>query len=424
LSAERKQRILDEITRHYLTSGDFNGIPVLRGLPASLLLGWEDIVGDLRELIAEERVCIIYSDTDANPHVMRLGYESAEVQIAKLETIDVHACAYPLRRQLSRVVNRSDYADRPYALCMALGEPQLTHRAFDLSVLEFYRNDPRYNYSNDDVRGHIYLGSEYAEPEGIAERDRVFLQTFGFCYDENLNRAVAVYVRYLADLSPEHQQIWKAKELEGDYRLHPDYYRNTIVGDWGEGLSVFDAFIEERQIINKMAQAMGRPPLFRDDFAEDRPREFGFLVRPTLKEFNGFVHLLDKMISDNINKEFFRSEVPSDVEEIRRDGKVVVRQKGTLTILDEWVHKRYRTDDWEPINEMIETFKEVRKKRQKPAHAIDENVFDQDYFHKQRDLMIRVYDAVRTLRLLFADHPQAGDVEVHEVLQEGIIWTY
>jgi hypothetical protein len=423
LNADTMQRVLEEITHFYLSSGDFNGIPV-RDLVTDLGLEWEDLVRDLGQLIVEEKACVLYSDTDVNPHVLRVGYEPKDVQVAKLETADVHACAYPLPKHLEEVVDQSQYKGKPYTLSLALGSPQLVYKAFDPSILEFYRNDPRYDYWNDDVRGHIYISSEAFESETLAESDRVFLKTFGFCYDEDMNRAVAVYVGYLADLSPEHQQIWKAKELVGDYKLHPDYYRNTIIGIWGEGISVFHAFIEELQILNKMAQAMGRPPLFRDDFAEDRPREFGFLVRPTLKEFNGFVHLLDKMIADNINKKFFQNEVPYDVEESRGDGKVLVRQKGTLTILDEWIHGRYRTDDWEPINEMIEVFKEVRKKRQKPAHAIDENVFDQDYFHKQRDLMIRAYDAVRTLRLLFANHPQASEVEVHEVLREGKIWPY
>jgi len=421
LNTDNKQRILDEITRFYLSSGDFNGIPV-RGLATNPWLEWEDLVRDLGKLIAEEKACVVYSDTDVNPHILRVGYEPKDAQIAKLDTADVHACAYPLPKHLEEVVDRSQYKEKPYVLSLALGSPQLAYKAFDLSILEFYRNDPRYNYSNDDVCGHIYISSEAFKSETLAESDRVFLNSFGFCYDEDMNRAVAVYVRYLADLSPEHQQIWKAKELGGDYKLHPDYYCNTIIGDWGEGISVFEAFIEELQIINKMARAMGRPPLFRDDFAEERPREFGFLVRPTLKEFNDFVHLLDKMISENIKKEFFQNEVPYEVEEVRRDGKVVVRQKNTLTILDEWVHKHYRTDDWEPINEMIETFKEVRKRRQKPAHAIEENIFDQGYFHKQRDLMIRAYDAMRTLRLLF--HPQADEVEVRQVLQEGKIWTY
>jgi hypothetical protein len=98
----------------------------------------------------------------------------------------------------------------------------------------------------------------------------------------------------LADLTPEHQQIWKGKELTGDYALHPDYYRNSILGEWGTKVSIFEAFIEEMKIINRMAEKMGRPPLFRNDFSEGgKPREFGFLVRPTLKEFNSFVLLLD-----------------------------------------------------------------------------------------------------------------------------------
>jgi len=281
LNTDNKQLILDKITRFYLSSGDFNGITVW-GLATDLGLGWEDLVRDLGKLIAEEKACVVYTDTDVNPHILRIGYEPEDAQIAKLETADVHACAYPLPKHLEEVVDRSKYEENPYVLRLALGSPQLAYKAFDLSILEFYRNDPRYDYLNDDVRGHIYISSEAFESETLAESDRVFLATFGFCYDEDMNRAVAVYVRYLADLSPEHQQIWKAKELEGDYKLHPDYYRNTIIGDWGEGISVFDAFIEELQIINKMAQAMERPPLFRDDFAENRPREFGFLVRPTL----------------------------------------------------------------------------------------------------------------------------------------------
>jgi hypothetical protein len=424
VNTERGQRILDEITRFYLESEDFNGIPVLSGLTANLGLGWNALIDDLRQLIAEGKVCVIYSDTDINPHIMRVAYEAADAQIEKLETIDVHACAYPLPKHLEQVVDHSQYAGRPYALAMALGNAQLSHRAFDLSVLEFYRNDPRYNYTNDDIDGRIYLSDEYYESEGMAESDKVFLQTFGFCYDEELNRAVAVFLRYLSDLSPEHQQIWKAKELEGDYQLHPDYYRNAIIGDFGEGVSVFDAFIEELQVINRMAQAIGRPPLFRNDFSQEpKPIGFSFLIRPTLKEFNDFVLLLDKMISDNISKDFFQGEVAYESEEVRRDGKIVVRQKGTLAILDEWIHKRFRIEDWEPIDQMSKVFREVRRRRQHPAHAIDENMFSQAYFREQRELITRAYDGIRTLRLLLANHPGADEVEVLRVVQDGKIWT-
>jgi hypothetical protein len=82
--------------------------------------------------------------------------------------------------------------------------------------------------------------------------------------------------------------------------------------------------------------------------------------------------LLDKMISDNMSKKFFKNEIPHEKEVERKDGKIMVEPIGTLNMLENWIRKYFRTDDWEPIDEMITAFKEVRKQRQKPAHAIDE----------------------------------------------------
>lgn len=191
-------------------------------------------------------------------------------------------------------------------------------------------------------------------------------------------RAVAVFLRYLSDLSPEHQQIWKARELAGDFTLHPDYYRNSILGDWGERGSIFTALLVEQHVINLMAKAMGRSPLFRKDFgeyAENKPRQFTFMVRPTSEELNAFILLLDKMLSDNIDKAFFGDDVTAETETERADGKVVVSPKGTLTMLDEWLRQKLRLPDWEPWETALVSLREVRKLRQKPAHAVDENVF-------------------------------------------------
>ncbi len=116
------------------------------------------------------------------------------------------------------------FADRPYTKELALGEGQLAFRAFDLSILEIYRNDSRYYYVSNDVDGLISVTDEQDRSNEMRESDKALLQTFGFCYDENFSRAVAVFLRYLADLSPEHQQIWKSRELLGGYRIHPDYY--------------------------------------------------------------------------------------------------------------------------------------------------------------------------------------------------------
>jgi len=64
--------------------------------------------------------------------------------------------------------------------------------------------------------------------------------------------------------------------------------------------------------------------------------------------------------------------------------------------------------------------------RQKPAHAVNENVFDQKYIHEQRKLMIGVYSALRLLRSMFARHPnvKAANIEIPEWLEKGLIWTY
>lgn len=70
--------------------------------------------------------------------------------------------------------------------------------------------------------------------------------------------------------------------------------------------------------------------------------------------------------------------------------------------------------------------REVRKLRQKPAHAINENIFDQSYFKEQRELIIKTYDSLRTVRLLLANHPlvKSAEIEVPEWLSKGEIWTY
>jgi hypothetical protein len=290
-------------------------------------------------------------------------------------------------------------------------------------VLEVYRNDPRYSYRTDDISGSISVHDQHYESEEMRSSDKVLLQTFGFAYDAELNRAVAVFLRYLADLSAEHQRIWQARLISNGYRLHPDYYRSSILGEWYERRSLFQAFLEELRLIKEMSVAMGRSSLFRNVF-EDRPREFAFLIRPTLKEFNSFVHLLDKMMSENIDLTFFRSDVPLEEETIRSDGKVVVKPKGSIAVLDDWLRKMYKTPEPKPLVETIQTFRKVRKLRQKPAHSVNEDAFDQEFAQRQRKLMIEAYNAVRTLRMIFEKHPLAAGVEVQEDLRNGLIWSY
>jgi len=416
--------IFGEVVRFYLESRDFNGIPVLE-LADKFNRTTTDLINNLAVLIEGEKVSVVFGDRHPNPHIRAFPDEPKDVVMTKLRSeLLTQGCVYPSQASLTDVVDRRKYEGKPYTLELALGVPQLDFRAFDLSVLEYYRNDPRYYYENDDINGSIGVRDQHIETV-MARSDQILLQTFGFCYDSEMNRAVAVFVRYLSDLTGEHQQIWKARELSQKHRLHPDYYRNTILGDWGTKTPIFSAFLEELQVINKMAEVMGRPHLFKEDFSTtSAPREFSFLVRPTLKEFDAFIHLLDKMISDNIDKAFFKNDISFEIEERRPEERTVIRIKGTIAALGEWLHLKFRMSDYSPVDEMISCFRSIRQKRQRPAHAVDKNIFDQKYYREQRELIIKAYESVRILRLVFANHKGCGNVEISETVRNGEIWDY
>lgn len=416
-----KTKLLNQISSYYLKSRDFNGLPtttldqpVFKNIPY------------IEELVNDGLVSINFGDRHPNPHILAFEPESIDIQLEKLLKLGIEgSCLYPTRKYLANVVSKSKYSGRPFDLMMALGEPQLSFKSFDLSVLEFYRNDPRYDFDCDDIHGSLSIKSSFSRNGKVYKRDDVFLQTFGFAYNKSFtNRAVAVYVRYLADLSPEHQQFWFNKMLKGKYLLHPSYHASTM-GSWDFNESIFNAFIEELHHINAMAILMGKPKLFKEEYSrETKPKGFSFLIRPTLKEFNEFTLLLDKLMSDNLNKDFFRGDLTLVFEEIMKDNRVKVVDKGTIVLLEEWL-KRVTFPNPDPKDEMFKTFKLVRKLRQSPAHAIDEDVFNQKYFREQRKLVIKAYKAIRTLRMIFTNHPRVkGYDKVPEWLFKGEISTY
>jgi hypothetical protein len=413
--------ILHAITQHYLESKDFNGIS-LKKLQEIIGISQSELIIELIPLIDDGKISINFGDRHPNPHIKAFDPEPPIEQIKKINKCDFrHTCAYPEKKHLRAVVDLQQYRDRPFTLRLALGESQLSYLSFDLSVLESYRNDPRYRYSNDDIHGAIGLTDEAFHAESVRQSDRILLESFSFSYDSHLNRAAAAFLIYLSRLTPEHQQIWNAKLLDGNYFLHPEYLLSSS-GHFPENESIFNAFIQELQIINEMCVAMGKPPIFRIDFTtESKPRGFSFLIRPTEKEFQDFVQLLDKMLSDNINKDFFRGDIPLEEEIERGDGRIEVKQKGTIVLLNEWLRRHFRPHDPQDLDNMITCFKEVRRLRQRPAHALDDNMFDQAIYQRQRKVIFDAYTSVRTLRLILVNHPRCRQVEIPDWLYLGKI---
>jgi hypothetical protein len=269
---------------------EFNGFAVV-----SLGLDVEQLRTMLRQLITDQ-LASIHLGPHPNPYIKALPAYPPEVQIAALGELG-HlngVIAYPERRHLEGVVELHDFAGRPYTLRMALGDAQLDPVFFDLSVLERYRNDPRYYYSTNDISGRIGVTDEHYETGTMSESDQVLLESFGYGFDESLHRAVCVFLRYLARLTPEHQQIWTASELGEGYKLHPAYYTSAIRGDFYEGESIFNAFREELTQLQRMSEAAGLQPLVRETLGDRRPANLTFLIRPTLKELQDFHATLDK----------------------------------------------------------------------------------------------------------------------------------
>lgn len=150
---------------------------------------------------------------------------------------------------------------------------------------------------------------------------------------------------------------------------------------------------------------------------EEKPENFGFLILPTLREYESFCHTLDRMMSENINEEFFDGEINQfDL----RNGQELDKIRG-ITKLDIWITKSFDIVEPNRKMEMIKTFRDVRELRSKPAHIHLKNEWSLSYYHFQRKLIYRAYTAIRTLRLILAIHPDCDDVKVSDWLYKGQI---
>ena len=95
-----------------------------------------------------------------------------------------------------------------------------------------------------------------------------------------------------------------------------------------------------------------------------------------------------------------------------------------VLILECWVNKYFKPVDRTPIDEMLSTFRKVRSLRQKPAHKVNTDSFNQDHFRKQREIVVCAYDAIRTLRQILANHPavKLNPPLINDHLYKGEIW--
>ncbi len=424
LQPPSSESVLKKLLEFHSASGDFNGVPYYK-LIREIEPG-DELFETLASLIRDKKVVAVFGDIHPNPHILALTPPHPEELIGKLRSkLSDHTCFYPSETVLSKFVEESSYIDRPFTLRLALGKPHFEPHFFDLTVLERYRNDPRYIYCVSDSHGHISVTGTPEKPSSLRASDQVFLKTFGFGHNREVScRVVVVYLRYLSRLSSEHQKIWRTYSLDGEFYVHPSY-QATTKGEWIDAIGVFDAIRAELICINDMCKLIGKPKLFCEDFRElDFPKHFAFLLRPTLKEFHDFITDLEKIIVENINREFFTNDISFESETRRPDGKIEVKQKGTIQLLEDWLRSYYRTSEPSRHQELMQIPRKIRKLRQAPAHKLNDDIFDATLLKDQRDLITEAYSFVQCLRIVFKNHPMARGYEIPARLAQGKIFTF
>ena len=114
----------------------------------------------------------------------------------------------------------------------------------------------------------------------------------------------------MADLSLNAQLKWKINYItsQQDYIINDGFYKNLILGEWIDEVSIYSAVLDEMIVINMMCDNMGIPYLFNktyDSHSYDKPDDYRIMFLPTLKNYYSFMQALEKIIVHNINYKTF-----------------------------------------------------------------------------------------------------------------------
>ena len=439
MSEDIKQQILTSVYIFFISSHDFNGMP-LRDVSRKFEIDYVESIELVKDLVRYGNISI---QSSTNPHIIHTQHYAIDGQLKVLdmakdnkeeilfsagditftsENTDYPICLYPSPDYLRSNRDVSELIEKPYTKMLALGEPQLEVHFFEIDVLERYYNDPRYRFEFEDYSGTISCETDENGNTILDEKDQTFLETFGLGFDENDNRVAVIFSRYLNDLPSGHQLYWQTKEIHSPCKVLEEYYVNSIEGDFTDSMSIFSAFIGELNCLYDLTKHIYGKSLFNQKFEEDkRPKEMTFFFLPTSKNYEYFVHLLDKMLSDNINKKFFDGNI-EEYDLVPIDNNLIERiMKGTIKMLEEWFGKNFKPKNEQAYKDIFKFLKEIRKERQNPAHRISKNVYNKQYIEKQKDMIDKAYTVVRSLRTAFQQHPIARTFEVPSYLNDAKI---
>ncbi|NJM33633.1 MAG: hypothetical protein HC850_01795 [Rhodomicrobium sp.] len=406
--------ILTEVVTFFISSAQKDSF---NGIAATSLL---HVIGEpnklrqhLTKLILEKKIACAFASISVNPHIKRLPDLPPEEQIALLDQNELNTiCVYPSAEEICKQTDITLWNNRPFSKHLALAEPQLSFRAFEMGVLERYTNDPRYVVHFNDYMGQMTVTDDFFQDEQFPGRDKIAIQTFGLGFDDSRAPYIVVFLRYLSNLTPEHQQYWNSYLVNSDVRMTRPYYEASFLGEFWKNRSIRHAIMEEMRIVNRMSDAIWGQKLFREPAGGDVPIGLTSFLRPTADNFHRFIMALDKLLSESINTKFFKNKILLESEIIRSDGKVEVQRKGTLTLLEEWLLSEITWSDEKEFREVIiDPLRQVRKLRQTPAHTFTKDNFSIDYYDRRKNILWSVFNSLSNIRVTFGKHPNAAEIE-------------
>lgn len=430
------KKVRDLVFTFFCKSPDFNGI-ALRDISSQLGLDYKISIEYVKQFVRDGVISI---QSNTNPHIIGSTHHSIQSQLDILEdakdievskqtfgsleivteNTEYPVCVYPSKEYLEKNRDLSEFGYARYKILLALAEPQLSFRFFETDVLERYSSDPRFDFEFQDFSGSISCKYDEFGNAILRKEDLIFLKSFGIGFDSESNRVVAVLLRDLGGLSVEHQVYWSNKEVPATAcKVLEDYYDNIIRGGWINSRSVFYALIDEINAIYKLSSSIFGISLFRKELdGDNRPKNFTFFFTPTTKNYYDFINLLDKYLSENINKSFFEGVLDLEERKAIDENTFERTQKNTLRLLEEWISKVFKYADKNIPTQIIAPLKNVRKERQSPAHKVIANTYDFALIARQREIVQACYKSLRSIRVNLQTHPSARNVMLGDSLDE------
>lgn len=410
----KKDLILRRILEFYCESSNFNGIPHWQ-LHAEVG-GDMQVVNDLlEELLAEKRISLNYA---VNPHIKQFEDEPSHAQMQALKNWMGHEiCIYPSKHVLAELPD-DQFADQPFTRMIHLGKPQMIALFFSMEVLEFYYQKQDYIIETSDYKGFIACRVHDNE-----EEDDCLLSSFGLGCQPEGKRVLAVYLKLLNQMPPEHQQWWYDHLVPGPGRVAFEYQQEMIRGEKPEYISIFQAFIEELHHINQMALLMFGKKMFINDFTDGRPESFKTIFRPTRREYFNFVRVLDMMMPRNLNEDFF-SEFKGPYGLPGHGRGAVDHIEGLIAGFSRWLKNWINGGDMDDFDLIFKPFKKIHQWQGKSEEELCPAEYGNKIVRRQNELVIECYNAVKMIRLLFTNHPLVRDYELPDWLLLGKVTIY